>query len=660
MYEIKIMQKRIGVFVCHCGLNIAGTVDVEKVIREIGKYPGVVHAENYIYMCSDPGQDLVKKAIVEKRLDGIVMSNCSPSLHEKTFRNLAASMGLNPFYCEIANIREQCSWPHLQDKETATQKAINIIKATVEKLRRNFSLIPLVVPLTKRALVIGGGIAGIEAALDIARGGYEVILVERSSFLGGHTLQLSRTFPTLEWPQSLVTSLIVEAIQNPKIKLYLHSEVEEITGYVGNFKAKIKKKPTYVKWELCTNCGICFEKCPSEAPSEFEGGLKTRKAIYIPYPEAIPDKPLIDKESCCHFQEKGCKICQEICPENAINYGEEEAIVEKEVGAIIVATGYDLYPKEMVKEYERDPDIIDGLQFERIFNPKGPTRGEMRRPSDGAKPLEVVFIQCVGSRDPEHGLPYCSRICCMYTAKMATLYKRMVPEGQAYVFYMDIRSDIKGGEEFVQKAMEEDRILYLRGKVSKIFRNNEKLEVWGTDTLTGDNVSVQADLVVLATGMIPSKGAKNLLRKLNIISDEYGFITEAHPKLRPVETLTLGIYPAGTAQAPRDIPDTISQASGAASKVLSLFSRKELLHEPVIAQVNADVCAGCGTCVAICAYKAIELDPKKRVALVNEAICEGCGACAASCPSGAMQHKNFSKRQFLEMISVATEDYVTI
>ncbi|HUT85075.1 MAG TPA: CoB--CoM heterodisulfide reductase iron-sulfur subunit A family protein [Thermodesulfobacteriota bacterium] len=573
------MPKRIGVFICHCGANIATSVDVEKVVKEISTYPGVAHAENYIYMCSDPGQDLIRKAIVEKRLDAVVNCNCSPSLHEKTFRNLVTSMGLNPYHCEIANIREHCSWPHIHDREMATKKAVSIIEMIVEKVRRNLALTPMVVPITKRALVVGGGIAGMQAATDIAKGGYEVILVERSPALGGHARQLSGTFPSMELVQCMINPQVTEVMNHPKITLYTSAEVEEVGGYVGNFKVKIKKEGTFI---------------------------------------------------------------------------------EEEVGTIVVATGYDLYPKEKITEYESDPDVIDGLQFERILSPSGPTRGEIRRPSDGKVPKEIVFIQCVGSRDPENHLPYCSRVCCMYTAKQAALYKKKVPDGQVYISYMDIRSDAKGCEEFIQELTEKERIIYLRGRVSRVFKEGDKIRVYGVDTLSGKMIDMKADLVVLATAMVASSGAKDLSRKLNIISDEYGFMSEAHIKLRPVETLTAGIYLAGTAQAPRDITDTISSASGAASKVLSLFSRKELLHEPEIAHVDEEVCSGCGLCVSICAYKAPELDPKKRVARVNEALCEGCGACASLCPSGAMQHKNFSNRQFFEMIEVAAGDYVEL
>ena len=650
-------MKRIGVFVCHCGLNIAGSVDVERVVETIRDYPGVAHSEHYIYMCSDPGQELVRKAIREKSLNGIVMSNCSPFLHERTFRNLAASEGVNPYYCEIANIREHCSWPHAYDKEVATKKAIAIIKATVEKVRRNIALTPMIVPLTKRALVIGGGVAGMQAALDIADGGYEVVLVERSPTIGGHAIQLSGTFPTLDRPPCLVAPKMAEVANHPNIKLYTYAEIEEVSGYVGNLTVKIKRKPSYIVDEKCDLCRLCLEKCPASSPAEFDRGLSQRKALYLS-PQAVPQKLVIDPGSCLHFNGDQCRACEEVCPTKAIDFLQEEVFVEEEVGAIIVATGYDLFPRERIGEYAEDPDVIDGLQFERILSASGPTGGEVRRPSDGKVPQEVVFIQCVGSRDPEHGVRYCSRVCCIYTAKQAVLYKRAVPQGQAYIFYMDIRSDAKGYEEFVQRAMEEDQVLYLRGRVSKVFRDGDKIKVWGVDTLSGKSIEISADLVVLATAMVPSPGAKELARKLNIIFDQYGFLTEAHLKLRPVETLTSGIYLAGTAQWPRDLPDTVSSASGSASKILSLFSRKELLHEPTIASVDEEVCSGCGYCVSICAYRAIELDTRRRVARVNEAVCEGCGACAVTCPSGAMQHKNSTARQFFEMIDVATGAYV--
>jgi heterodisulfide reductase subunit A len=649
---------KIGVFVCHCGLNIAGTVDVHKVVEEVSKYPGVAHCENYMYMCSDPGQELIRKAIQEKGLTGIVNANCSPSLHEKTFRRVVASEGLNPYHQEVANIREHCSWPHPRDKETATKKAIAIIKATVERLRLNMALEPSVIPLSKRALVIGGGMAGMQSALDIANSGYEVVLVERNPNIGGHAAQLSGTFNTLDNALCLVTPVMREVIEHPKITTYTSSTIDEIDGYVGNFDLKIRQKATHVNADKCTNCGLCVGACPVSVPDEFDRGLSQRKAIYYPQPHVVSLLPIIDAQSCLRLTGGDCKACQEVCPSDAIDFSQEDTIAEERLGAVIAATGYDLFPRERIGEYEMDPDVIDGLQFERILSPNGPTGGEIRRPSDGRVPKQVVFIQCVGTRDPEHGVVYCSRVCCMYTAKQSLLYKKAVPEGQAYVFYMDIRTDSKGFEQFHRQAVDEERILYLRGRVSKVFRDGDKIKVWGSDTLIDKSVEIEADLVVLALGMVPSAGAKDLARQLNIISDADGFLTEAHIKLRPVETLTSGIYLAGTAQWPRDLPDTIASASGAASKILSLFSRKELLHEPTIAYVDEEVCVGCGQCVSVCTYKAIDIDPKRNVARVNEAVCEGCGACAVTCPSKAMQHKNWTPKQFYEMIDIAAGEYV--
>lgn len=650
-------MSRIGVFICHCGLNIAGTVDVKKVAKLLSNYSGVVCSIDYMYMCSDPGQDMIKKMVKEKKLDGVVVAACSPTMHETTFRNTIASVGLNPYKIEIANIREQCSWVHQDNKERATEKAVKIIKATVEKVKLNKPLAPLSVPITKRALVIGGGIAGIQASLDIADSGYEVILVEKNQSIGGHMLQLSETFPTLDCPQCIATPKMVQVGQHPRIKLLAYSEVEEVSGYVGNFKVKIRRKASFVNWDKCTGCGLCMEKCPVRVPSEFNELLAKRKAIYTLFPQAVPNKPVIDSSNCLYFTKGKCRVCEKNCSLKAINFKQRDSLVEEKVGAIIVATGFDLMNKAEVGEYGygKYKDVIDSLQVERLLAPAGPTEGIPYRPSDGKIPKEVVFIQCVGSRDPEHYYPYCSKICCMYTVKQAMLYKHAVPDGQAYVFYMDIRCNGKGYEEFLQRGIEEDRILYLRGRVSKIFKDGDKIKVWGADTLTGRKIEISADLVVLAMAMVPSKGAKKLTDKLRLATDDYGFLTEAHPKLRPVESLTAGYFLAGAAQAPKDIPETVAQASGAASKVDSLFSKDELYHEPIIANVDEEVCAGCGICEVLCPYSAIEIDKQEKVAKINPALCEGCGTCCAACPSGALELKGFRREQILSMIKVFTE-----
>ena len=647
-------MKRIGVFVCHCGLNIAETVDIKKVVEVISKHPSVAHVVDYTYMCSDPGQDMIKNAIVEKKLDGVIVAACTPTLHEITFRNAVASAGLNQYQFENANIREQCSWVH-KDKKTATEKAIEIIKSMIEKLKLNESLTAINIPITKKALVIGGGISGMQAALDIANSGYEVVLVEKTSSIGGRMSQLSETFPTLDCASCILTPKTVEVGHHPNIKLLTYSEVEAVEGYLGNFKVKIRRKTAFVDWDKCTGCGLCSEKCPTKVPSEFERYMGPRKAIYIPFPQAVPKKPIIDSENCIYFKTGKCRLCEKQCPTGAIDYNQKEKFIEENVGVIIVATGYDLLSKESIGEYGygKYKDVIDGLQFERLLSASGPTSGEIKRPSDGKIPKEVVFVQCVGSRDPEHGMPYCSKFCCMYTAKHALLYKHAVHDGQAYVFYIDIRSGGKGYEEFVQRAIEDEKILYLRGKVSRIFQDSGddgKLIVWGVDTLTGKKIEIAADMVVLAMAAVPNVGVKELAKKLKISTDAHGFITEAHPKLRPVETLTAGIFLTGCAQAPKDIPETVAQASGAAARAITILSKPELEMDPLIAAVDEEICTGCGVCVEVCAYKARELNEITKIAEVNEALCVGCGACISACPSNASIHKNYTKEQMLRMI----------
>lgn len=645
-------MKRTGVFICHCGINIAGTVDVKRVAQELSKHTGVAHSEDYVYMCSDPGQNLIIKAIKEKKLDNVVIACCSPTLHETTFRNTSKTAGLNPFQCEIANIREQCSWVH-KEMEKATKKAIKLTKSAVERVRRNEPLEPISIPVTRRALVIGGGIAGIQSALDLANSGFEVILVEKSPSIGGHMIQLSETFPTLDCSQCILTPKMVEVSKHPMIRLMTYSEIQEVSGYVGNFKVKILKKPTYVDPDKCNLCDECTKVCPVVVPNEFDIGLTGRRAIYIPFPQAIPASYTLDIKACPGLLPIACGKCADVCEAKAIDYDMKPQIVEEEVGAIIVATGYDLYDKELMAEYGygKYPDVLDGLQFERLCSASGPTGGKILRPSDHKEPKEVVFIQCVGSRDPELHCPYCSKICCMYTAKHAMLYKHHVHDGQAYIFYIDIRSGGKGYEEFVQRAVEEDGVLYLRGKVSKIFEEKGKIKVWGVDTLAGKDIEIDADMVVLAMATRPSQGAQELAKKLKIPLDKDGFLSEAHPKLRPVESVVAGMFLAGAAQAPKDIPEAVAQASGAAAKAIAVLAQERLFHAPTVARVNINLCTGCGMCVHVCPYDALSLKDGK--AEVNEVLCEGCGTCSATCLRAAIQVKNLTPLQVQEMIKAS-------
>ena len=442
---------------------------------------------------------------------------------------------------------------------------------------------------SKRVMIVGAGIAGMQAALDIAGSGYQVVLVDRLPSIGGHMHQLSETFPTLDCAQCIMTPRTVDVGRHPNIQLHVYSEVEEINGEMGDFRVRIRRKAAYVNWELCTACGACTEKCPQAIPVAFDRHLEmprqlrtgkvrhdgTGKAIYTLSPQAVPKKPVIDVEHCTYFQKGKCRLCEKVCPVGAIDFEQGPSVSEEQVGAIILATGYELYPLEKLGEYGggRVPDVIDALAMERLLSASGPTAGVMRRPSDGREPKEVVWIQCAGSRDPEMGMPYCSKICCMYSAKQAMLYKHKVHGGQAYVFYIDIRSAGKRYEEFIQRSMEEDEVLYVRGKVSKVFREGDKVMVWGVDTLTGLPVEVAADLVVISPAMIASEGTRQLATMLGLELDPHGWWVEQEGNLAPLETGRPGVYLAGAGIGPKDIPEAVSQGSGAAGKVLSLFSR---------------------------------------------------------------------------------------
>jgi heterodisulfide reductase subunit A2 len=429
--------------------------------------------------------------------------------------------------------------------------------------------------LVPRALIIGAGIAGMQAALDIADAGYEVLLVERRPSIGGRMAQLSDTFPTLDCAQCILTPRTVEVGHHENVHLHTYSEVEAIEGDVGDFRVRIRRHAAYVDWEVCTGCGTCQEKCPASVNSDFERGVGERKAIYTLSPQAVPNKPAIDREHCRYFQQGKCGVCAKLCPVGAVDYDQQDRIVEDHVGAIILAPGYDVYGLEHMPEYGegRVPDVIDALTFERLLSSSGPTAGQVRRPSDGEIPREVVFIQCAGSRDPEKHLPYCSKICCMYTAKQAILYHHRVHDGQAYVFYIDIRAAGKGYDEFTQRAMEEERVVYLRGKVSRVFREGDKVVVWGADTLSGRQVQIEADLVVAAPALIPHPETRRLAEMLGLATDEYGWLLPLDANTHPMETVRPGVFLAGTGAGPMDIPEAVAHASGAAAQVLKLFSR---------------------------------------------------------------------------------------
>ncbi|MBD9009192.1 MAG: CoB--CoM heterodisulfide reductase iron-sulfur subunit A family protein [Clostridiales bacterium] len=656
-------MQRIGVFVCHCGTNIAGTVDVKSVAEALKSEPGVVFSTDYQYMCSQAGQDIIKNAIKEHNLTGVVVCSCSPRMHEATFRKTAKSAGINPYMVEIANIREQCSWVH-KEMPIGTEKAIILGKAAIAKVNLNTPLTPGESPVTKRALVIGGGIAGIQTALDIADAGFPVDIVETKPTIGGKMAQLDKTFPTLDCAACILTPKMVEVAQNENIRIFSYSEVTEVGGFVGNFEVTIKKRARFVKEDICTGCGACTEKCPmKKVPNEFNLGMNNRSAIYIPFAQAVPKVATIDPNYCLKLKTGKCGLCSKVCTAGAIDYEAKDEFIKERYGAIVAATGYNPISMDKFDEfaYSQSKDVITSLEFERLTNAAGPTAGQLLRPSDGVHPHTIVFVQCVGSRCEacaQKGKEYCSKICCMYTAKHAMLTRDKYPDTDVYVFYIDVRTPGKNFDEFYRRAVEEYGVHYIKGMVGKVSPEGNKLKVQASDLLANKQLHIDADLVVLAAAIEPDKSARPLATMLTASMDTNDFFTEAHPKLRPVESPTAGVFLSGTCQGPKDIPETVSQAGAAASKVIGLLCKDKLTGNPCVAHSDEMMCNGCSTCEKVCPYGAITYVDKefrmpdrttrvRRVASVNEAVCQGCGACTVACMSGAMDLKGFMNKQII-------------
>lgn len=650
--DVSNEEPRIGVYVCHCGINIGGVVDVPAVAEYAKTLPNVVIAKDYKYYCSDPGQQVIQDDIKEHNLNRIVVAACSPRLHEPTFRRCVREAGLNQFLFEFANLREHDSWVHMGEPEAATEKAKDLTRMAVAKARLLEPLEASVVSVDNKAMVIGGGVAGIQSALDLADMGFQTYMIEKQPTIGGRMGQLDKTFPTLDCSMCILAPKMVDVGKHENIELMTYSEVREVDGYIGNFKVKVEKKPRYIDEELCVGCGSCVEVCPIEMPNYFDEGIGMVKAAYIPFPQAVPLCATIDKDYCIE-----CKLCDQICERGAVKHDQESEFVDIEVGTIIVATGYDPYnPAEKLEYgYGAHSNVITAMEIERMINASGPTEGHVVKPSDHKTPKRVAFIHCVGSRDEQIGKPYCSRVCCMYSMKNAQLIIDHEPDTEVTLYYMDIRAFGKGFEEFYKNSQEKYGIKFVRGRPAEVIENDDlTLTVRGEDTLLNTVTEYDYDLVVLSVGLVPPEGSETLRQTIGLSKSGDGFLMEAHPKLRPVDTLTDGVYLAGVAQGPKDIPDAVAQGSGAAARAAIPMVKGEVEIEPIIATTDADVCGACEVCVELCPYGAVAIENDQ--ATVNVALCKGCGTCVGACPSGAMDQNHFKTDQIMAQIEAALED----
>jgi len=660
------MTERIGVYVCHCGSNIAGMVDVVEVARWAGEKlasRGVVVARDYKFMCSSTGQEIIQKDIQELGLTRVVVAACSPHLHEPTFRTACERAGLNPYLCEMVSIREQVSWVHT-DKVAATEKSKAMLAGGVERVIYNEPLEPLRVPINPNTLVVGGGIAGIQAALEIADQGTHVYLVEREPSIGGHMAQFDKTFPTLDCSACILTPKMVQVGNHPNITLLSYSEVTNVDGYVGNFTVTVKKKARYVNTDLCNGCGLCQDKCPKKViDTVFEAGLGYRKAIYRPFPQAVPKYPVIDRENCTFFQKGTCKACQKFCPTGAIDFNQKDEYITLQVGNCILATGYDVFDARRISQYGygRLANVFTSLEFERLSNAAGPTGGKIVLRDGVTVPQTVGIIHCVGSRD-KHYNNYCSVICCMQSLKFAHLVKERTG-ATVYNFYMDMRTAYKDYDEFYQRVLEEGT-LFVRGRVAEVTDaarlpgEEGKLIVQVEDTFIGKQRRIPVDMVILSVGLEPRRDAKELGKLFGISCAAAGWFIERHPKLDPVATMTEGIFIAGACQGPKDIPASVAQGAAAAARVVGKIQQKEISIEPIRASIDKERCSACRICNNLCPFKAIRFveatAEEPAYSEVNPALCQGCGTCVAACPSGAIHGTAFSTQQIIAQIDGLT------
>ncbi len=648
---------RVGFYVCHCGHNIANTVDCAAVARYAATLPGVALARDYKYMCSDPGQELLRQDIQEHRLNRIIVASCSPLLHEHTFREATRKGGLNPFFFHMVNIREHAAWVHT-DRREATAKAQALVHAAVRRVAHHQALQTKRAPIHPAVLVVGGGIAGIHAALTLADAGKQVFLVEREPSLGGHMARFDKTFPTLDCAACILTPKMSRVGSHPHITLWTYAEVAKVEGYVGNYEVTVRHKPRYVDASRCVGCQDCIKACiykEPKFPDTFNAGLSKRKPVYLPFPQATPQVVVIDPETCIQVKTGKCKqTCLEACVDRrAIDFTQRETLERVTVGAIIVATGFKTFDASRAPAYGYGvyPNVYTALEVERLVNASGPTGGAIVL-RDGRQPERVGIIHCVGSRD-EKTNRWCSRVCCMYALKLAHLIKERTG-AEVFNFYIDLRTPGKGYDEFYGQLLEEG-VQFIRGRVGEVtdwaFMPEEEghLVIRVEDTLAGYVRRIPVDMVVLAVGLEPQADAQAVRRLFNMSCGGEGFFLERHPKLAPVNTFTEGVFLAGCCQGPKDIPDTVAQAGAAAAEALVLLDRGYLEQEPNTAFVLED-CSGCKSCLPLCPYRAITIAPETERAVINEALCKGCGTCVASCPSGSIGQNLFTDQELFSEI----------
>jgi heterodisulfide reductase subunit A len=654
---------RIGVYVCHCGLNIAGVVDVEKVAECAKDLPDVALVRHYTYMCSEPGQRMIQDDVKKRKLDRIVIATCSPRMHEETFRRAVAEAGLNPYLTEIVNLREQVSWAHAHDPEKATEKAKALVRMGVARARLLEPLEKSKVTVEKSVLVVGGGIAGIQASLDLANAGFKVYVVEKAPSIGGRMAQLDKTFPTLDCSACILTPKMVDVAKHQNITLLTNAEVTNVKGFVGNYEISILKKPRYVDAEKCVGCEDCTKVCPVKVPDKFNESLSEKRAISIYSPHAVPKIATINPDYCLRLKyNKGvCGKCQDACEAKAINFEQQPETIQAKVGGIVLAVGSEVFDASKMAElgYGRFKNVISNIEFERLSDASGPTGGKILSPKDGKPPETIVFIQCVGSRDKRFH-EYCCRVGCMATLKQAILAREKIGENvKIYVCFIDLRAFGKGYDEFYRRArdMDIDFIAGLPSEIHSAADGSLYFDVY--DKGTNKLLEMHADLVVLGNGLVPNSDLGNISALFHASRSADGFLLEAHPKLRPLETAVGGIFLAGACQGPKDIPDTVAQASGAAAKAMDLLSSGEIELEPLKAVVDKDLCSGCRICESICPFIAIEMKPEivdgneTIRAEVVEASCQGCGLCSSACPTGAIKIQQYSNKQVLTQVEAA-------